>query len=131
MYCPKCYKFNPDEHKYCAQCGHPLTEQQDSSIRPNEQTKYCVHCGNEIASAAVVCPKCGCNVDSRQHSEDKASIILDIVALLCPIIGLVMYFVFHHNYPIKAKSVGIASIVGFLVYLLFPYIVVSLGSVFL
>ena len=131
MYCPKCYKLNPDENKFCAQCGHPLTEQHEGAIQQGDRTKYCMHCGSEIMAAAIVCPKCGCKCESYKHSEDKASVIFDIVAILCPIIGLVMYFVFHHNYPVKAKSVGIASIVGFLVYLLFPYIVTTIASFFI
>ena len=28
----------------------------------DEATKFCQHCGERIAEAAVICPKCGCQV---------------------------------------------------------------------
>ena len=126
MYCPKCYKLNPDENQFCSQCGHRLSSDTNNTAPISSDIKYCSHCGSEILAAAVVCPHCGCQVEGARHSEDKPLVILDLIALLFPIIGLIMYFVFHHNYPNKAKSVGIAALVGFLIAIIFPIIFVMI-----
>lgn len=31
--------------------------------------KYCSYCGKEILEQAVICPHCGCPVDSRSHNR--------------------------------------------------------------
>lgn len=33
--------------------------------------KYCSKCGNELLDEAVICPKCGCPVDSTEKTSDK------------------------------------------------------------
>lgn len=35
--------------------------------------KYCEHCGNEIYADAVICPKCGAQIDELKTSNDKAN----------------------------------------------------------
>ncbi len=54
--------------------------------------KYCSHCGNELLDEAVICPKCGCQVDIIK--KDKTSTpsdkeILKTVAKVFMIIGCV------------------------------------------
>ena len=33
--------------------------------------KYCSHCGKEIMDEAVMCPHCGCAVESNPAVNDK------------------------------------------------------------
>ena len=35
--------------------------------------KYCVHCGNEIHDDAVICVKCGRNVESSKPAAVQAA----------------------------------------------------------
>lgn len=44
---------------------------------------------------------------------DGSSLGLNILSFLVPIVGLVVYFSFKDTNPIRAKSAGIASLVGF------------------
>lgn len=32
-------------------------------------TKFCKHCGEKIAAAAVICPKCGCQIESPENTS--------------------------------------------------------------
>ena len=36
-----------------------------------EETKFCSHCGETIAKAAVICPKCGCQVEATQQAAPQ------------------------------------------------------------
>ena len=44
---------------------------------------------------------------------DGSSLGLNILSFLVPIVGLVVYFSFKDTNPVRAKSAGIASLVGF------------------
>lgn len=52
--------------------------------------KYCVHCGAEIHEEAVICVKCGCNVEPNnpalvqqvQSKDDTLSIVIKVFLIL-------------------------------------------------
>ncbi len=72
---------------------------------------YCKNCGSEISKEAYVCPKCGAKVkDAKQ--EDKPSVGFNILALLFPIVGLILYFTWKNNTPNKAKSILTCALIG-------------------
>ncbi len=72
---------------------------------------YCKNCGSEISKEAYVCPKCGLKV-KKDYEEDKPSIGFNILALLFPIVGLILYFTWKNNTPNKAKSILTCAIIG-------------------
>lgn len=47
MKCPKCGAENPEDHKFCSQCGSTI-----------EQKRRC-SCGAELPEEALFCPECG------------------------------------------------------------------------
>ena len=54
--------------------------------------KYCSQCGKELVDEAVVCPNCGCAVQAPvSQQEDKPSTVLNILAFLFPVIGLILF----------------------------------------
>ena len=126
MYCPKCYRLNPDESEVCSKCGYKLKKSATRTHATEAKTKYCSHCGSEILQAAVVCPQCGCSVAGVTAAQDKPSFILDILSVLCPLLGFILFCVFHNNYPKKAKSVGIGALLGVTIYIGFPILLVYL-----
>jgi hypothetical protein len=60
------------------------------------------------------------NIDT---STDKVGIGLDIVSLLVPIVGIVLYFVFKSSSPKKGKSCLKAAIAGCICSFIFQFIV--------
>ena len=85
--------------------------------------KYCQHCGQEIHDEAVVCVHCGRSCDSVNESanikaEDKQSAGLNIVSFFIPIVGLILYCLNMKEFPIKAKGIGRAALIGFTVNLI-------------
>lgn len=72
---------------------------------------YCKNCGSEISKEAYICPKCGAKVkDAKQ--EDKPNVGFNILALLFPIVGLILYFTWKNNTPNKAKSILTCALIG-------------------
>jgi hypothetical protein len=97
------------------------TAAEDASVKDsgNETTepkmKFCSHCGTEIFAAAVICPHCGCPVEGAcvPNTDDTPSTGLNIISLLLPIVGLILYLVYHDKTPKKAKAIGKFALIGF------------------
>ena len=73
---------------------------------------YCENCGEEISKEAYICPKCGVKVKKDDEIEDKPNIGLNILSLLFPIIGIILYFSWKSKTPKKAKSVLTYGLIG-------------------
>ena len=73
---------------------------------------YCTNCGAEIAKDAYVCPKCGVLVKQNNSAEDKPNIGFNILALLFPIVGIILYFSWRNTTPNKAKSILTFALIG-------------------
>ena len=91
--------------------------------------KFCEKCGKEIMDEAVVCPNCGCSIDSTSVNDrigsrkpaSKASVILGIIGIaggvllaivghICSIIAIIMGIV---DCTKKRKPTGlILGIIG-------------------
>ncbi len=78
---------------------------------------FCPNCGAPVDENANVCTKCGVRLakeEKKQVSEDKNSIALDILGLLIPIVGLILYLCYKNQSPTKAKNIGICALIGFI-----------------
>lgn len=73
--------------------------------------KFCSHCGREVFPQAVVCPNCGCSV--REEEADVPNTGLNVRAFLFPIVGLILYLVYHDKAPNKAHKIGLFALIGF------------------
>lgn len=73
--------------------------------------KYCTHCGKEVMDEAIICPHCGCPV--KADGLDVPDVGLNILALLFPLIGLILYLVYHDKAPNKANKIGQYALTGF------------------
>lgn len=71
---------------------------------------YCKNCGTEIDKNAYVCPKCGVKV--KESKPDVPSVGFNILSILFPIVGLILYFSWKNETPNKAKSVLTCAIIG-------------------
>ena len=85
--------------------------------------KYCSHCGKEIMQEAVVCPNCGCateNTISKVGTEpDVPSTGLNVLSFLIPVVGLILFIIYHEKAPVKAKAIGKWALIGFVIGLVF------------
>lgn len=78
---------------------------------------YCKNCGSEIDDKAVVCPKCGVSVSGKPGAaaDDAPSAGFAVLGFFFPLIGLILYIIWHTDYPKKARSCGKGALIGVIV----------------
>lgn len=79
--------------------------------------KYCRYCGSEMLDDAVLCVKCGCQVESVKVTEgtDAPNMGFAVLCFFIPLLGLILYLVWKDEMPLKAKSCGKGALIGFIV----------------
>ncbi len=114
--------------------------------------KYCSKCGNQVFDEAVICPKCGCEVEQKQNnyyqqpakkervvnyertqereSPSMASTAL-LFAFLVPIVGIILGIIGMNKYRTqeyrkKCRTALIVGIVVQVVLFFFSIIVMSM-----
>jgi len=76
-------------------------------------SKFCSQCGQEVNENAVVCTKCGCALASPPKVlDDNPSMGLNILSLLIPLVGLILFCVYFQTKPESAKSYGLWALIG-------------------
>lgn len=97
---------------------------------------YCSNCGKEIEPDSRFCPYCGNQVNGGTNQSDststqyynpnqynsnagsdydQSSTGLNILSCLIPLVGFILFLVYHSNEPIKAKACGKWALIGFTV----------------
>ncbi|MDE5728998.1 MAG: zinc ribbon domain-containing protein [Clostridia bacterium] len=78
---------------------------------------FCKNCGAEIDDNAVVCPKCGVAVHQtmRTAADDAPNTGFMVLSIFFPLIGFILYLVWHTESPLKAKSCGKGAIIGIII----------------
>lgn len=77
--------------------------------------KFCQHCGKELFDEAVVCPGCGCAVQTTPAVDESVSVGLVILSALIPLFGIIYWPVKAKTRPKCALACGIAAIIGWVI----------------
>ncbi|WP_455502021.1 zinc-ribbon domain-containing protein [Gemmiger sp.] len=127
MLCPKCGKEIQEDTKFCPNCGTKVEQKEETledilsgnvksaaeSMNTNANNmKFCSHCGKQILKDAVVCPHCGCATESKASVTDEPNKGLNIISFLLPIVGAILYLVYHEKEPKKAAALGKWALYG-------------------
>lgn len=93
---------------------------------------YCKNCGCFVDDNLVYCMSCGAQVKEKvkPDSDDKNSFGFALLGFFIPIVGLILYIIYHKNMPGRAKSVGIGAIVGFVCSVIFSIIITVFSTLF-
>lgn len=77
---------------------------------------FCSNCGREIDNRAAVCIHCGTPVGRfYQKPEDAPSGGFAAIGFFIPLVGLILFLVYHDTRPLRAKSAGKGALIGFIV----------------
>ncbi len=83
---------------------------------------FCKNCGQQLDDNAVVCPHCGCPTDNFNKqkkqavsAEDAPSTGFAVLCFFFPVVGLILYLVWHDTMPLRAKSCGKGALIGVIV----------------
>lgn len=82
---------------------------------------YCSNCGNELNNQGT-CPKCGFQDNhyyNREILDDRGGIGYFLLGACIPIVGLVLYLVWHNEKPKSAIAAGLGALI------VFPMIIVT------
>ena len=89
---------------------------------------FCSNCGEKLNENADICLKCGVLVKQNSSVDDTPNTALNIVSLLWPFAGLILYLSMKNNSPVKAKSCGKYALIGFgitaVIYVISMFIVI-------
>ena len=72
---------------------------------------YCSKCGKEIYENTVICPHCGVQLGEI----DKPNIGVAFLGFLFPLIGFILYLVWHNKFPKKATSAINGTLIGIII----------------
>lgn len=141
--CSNCGKELQENTKFCPHCGTKVEEKVEKKeetlediLSGNVKTatgnmntnannmKFCSHCGKQILKDAVVCPHCGCATESKASVTDEPNKGLNIISFLLPIVGAILYLVYHEKEPKKAAALGKWALYG-LCYTVICYVLLT------
>ena len=97
---------------------------------------FCKNCGSQIDDNAVACPHCGTATDNFNMNRGVAPSYNDApsagFAVLCfffPVVGLILYLVWHNTMPMRARSCGKGALIGVILYVALMVLSVILSIV--
>lgn len=92
---------------------------------------YCKHCGTELPDGSTVCSQCGASQVTVSQTpttvNDDGGILWGLLGCCIPIVGLVLFLVWHDTKPNTAKAAGIGALVCVGAYFLFYLFFILLG----
>ena len=99
----------------CQHNEEPVRKQKEQQY--HLRMKFCCHCGKEIMDEAVICPGCGCSVQTANSTQivevDKSvSAGWVILSLLFPLVGGIYFFAAIKNRPTCAMVCIIVAIIS-------------------
>ena len=79
--------------------------------------KFCQHCGKEVLDEALICPGCGCSVQTINNTkviggDESVSVGLVVLSVLIPLFGIIYWPVQAKARPKCARTCGIAAIIS-------------------
>ncbi len=79
----------------------------------------------------MCCPSCGANQNDvcKSQADDAPSKGLAVLSFFLPIVGLILYLIYEHDSPKKARSAGKGALIGFIVHVVLSIISVILSAV--
>ncbi len=75
---------------------------------------FCIHCGTKLDDDALFCTQCGAAVlPNRQPApvKERGRIGFGILGFLLPVVGLILFIVWHRQKPQRAKACGIGALI--------------------
>lgn len=95
---------------------------------------YCHQCGKEIGNVNY-CPYCGVKQENAHNAndmyndhryepireqyptreDDAPSGVFAVVSFFLPIVGIILYIIWHKDYPLKAKSCLKGTVIGLII----------------
>lgn len=120
MFCSKCGKEVSDNSLYCDSCGSKIGNNTGYQNSEYQSTGYQNTGYQNTDYQNTGYQNTGYQYQNMNPANlDKNSVGLNILSFFIPIVGLILFLVNLKNSPIKARGIGIWSLVGFIIGLIF------------
>ncbi len=119
MYCPKCGEKNPNDARFCGNCGAALPVSQSSAgAEANPARHGAAHAGQAVPEqgGGAARPPTGTSADRPRESATTASTSSDVsselkigiavASVIIPIIGIIMGAIYMKDANESKKSAG-------------------------
>jgi len=104
---------------FCPQCG----------ARFSAEKKYCDQCGTELS--VLVQPEATTSHPADSNVQDAPSGGFAVLGFFIPLVGLILFLVWHDSYPLRAKSAGKGALAGVITSVVLAVLSVVIQMVFL
>lgn len=88
---------------------------------------FCKNCGKEIDDAAVICPHCGVAQQAMPQVVDQGGFGWGLLGFCIPLVGLILYLVWHDTRPITAKAAGKGALISVIIVVVFYVLSAIIG----
>lgn len=118
MLCPNCNSQFPDGANFCPYCAVPLNDQfnQNPNMNPQPNQQYNQQYNQPPYHQQ---PNAYGYNPNMQNPDDQPSTALNVIAFFVPIVGLILYLLWKDQYPRKAKKIGKAALISFIIGVVF------------
>ena len=102
----------------------PVTQDNAETEKPTVQM-FCPQCGTRLPAGTKYCDQCGSELKALLHPEptttsssvsskveDAPSGGFAVLGFFIPLVGLILFLVWHDTYPLRAKSAGKGALAG-------------------
>lgn len=81
---------------------------------------FCKQCGARISENAIICAKCAhptrpSGNNQQAAAEDRGGCLWIFLGAILGIISLILYFVWRHDKPLRAKAILMGWIIGMII----------------
>lgn len=94
--------------------------------------KFCRECGSEIREEAVLCPKCGCMVQSaklNKQTNEENNATFNVFSFILPILGVIFGLVYLDSNPARSKGCFKWAAISFVISMILGLFIWFMGMI--
>lgn len=95
----------------------------------NQNSKFCANCGEKLSIAAIICPKCGCEVSKTPRKLNTNNNFLGKVGLITSLYGVLLYIFTIIRMLLNNTSFSYNDFIDILNNNLRPLLIITVGLV--
>lgn len=130
-FCPNCGTQLEPGAAYCFACGAKIPKPKTPLSASTTTSTNEIPVENSLSSENLQQPSKYDNYQTipteNEYDEDTGSIAWGVIGFLLPLIGLILFLIWHRPMPKNAKLAGMGALIGCIVQIILFIILVALS----